>query len=106
MPLLFWLPIILLDGMLAVAADDLQKLTSVQLQAFQSLLATDPSQRTPPITMSLTMSSFIASDFIAIDLTDKRAQGESVPVTDRAWQRGALSSDTQRAIVDRQGVAL
>ncbi len=101
MPLLFWLPIILLDGMFAVAADDLQKLTSVQLQAFQSLLATDPSQRTPPITTSLTMSSFIASD-----LTDKRAQGESVPVTDRAWQRGALSSDTQSAIVDRRGVAL
>ena len=101
MPFLFWLPIILLSGMFAVAADDLQKLTSVQLRALQSLLAVDLSQRTPPITTSLTRSLFIASD-----LTDKRAHCESVPVTDRAWQPGYRSSDTQSAIVDRRGAAL
>jgi hypothetical protein len=42
--------------MFAAAADDLQELTSVQLQAFQSLLAIDTLQRTPPMTTSPTKS--------------------------------------------------
>ena len=61
MPLFFWLPIILLGGMFAVATDDVQKLTSVQLRALQSLLPIDLSQRIPPVTTSLTRPLIMAN---------------------------------------------
>ncbi len=101
MPLFFWLPIILLSGMFAVAADDVQKLTSVQLRVLQSLLPIELSQRTPPITASLTRSLIMAN--VAIH---KRVQSEAVPATDRAWQPVSLSSDTQSTIGDRRSAAL
>lgn len=92
MPLFFWLPIILLGGMFAVAADDVQKLTSVQLRALQDLLADELSQRIPPVTTSLTRPLIVANA-----ATDKRVRSESVPAADRAWQpvSPSPSSDTQ-----------
>ena len=100
MPLFFWLPIILLGGMFAVATDDVQKLTSVQLRALQSLLPVDLSQRIPPKTTALTRSLIMAN--VA---TDKRVQSETVPATDRAWQAVSLSSDTQSTVGDRRSAA-
>ena len=102
MPLFFWLPIILLGGMFAVAADDAQKLTSVQLRALQDLLADELSQRIPPVTTSLTRSLIVANA-----ATDKRVQSESVPATDRAWQPVSPppSGDTQSTIGDRRSAA-
>ena len=101
MPLLFWLPIILLSEMFAVAADDLQELTSVQLRAFQSSLAIDTSQRSPPITTSPT-KSFIKASAVS---DDKRAQGEYVPARNRAWPVFP-SRGTQTSGVDRRSAAL
>lgn len=48
MPFFFWLPTILLDGMFAVATDDVQKLTSAQLRVLQSLVPFQSSQHIPP----------------------------------------------------------
>jgi len=95
-PLFFWLPIILLGGMFAAAADDVQKLTSLQLRALQSLLPIDLSQRIPPTTTSLTRSLIMRN--VA---TDKRVQSESDQASDRAWQPVSLSSDIQSTIGDR-----
>ncbi len=99
MPLFFWLPIILLGGMFAVATDDVQKLTSLQLRALQSLLPIK-SQRIRPVTTSPTRSLIMAN--VA---TDKRVQSETVPATDRAWQPVSLSSDTQNTVGDRRSAA-
>lgn len=101
MPLLLWLPTILLSGLFAAAADDLQQLTSAQLRAFQSLLAIDPSQRTTPITTSATKSLIKAST--ASD--EKRTQSRYVPERNRAWQPVFVSRGTQANSIDRRSAA-